>query len=204
VSQLDHHIPLGVVSDEDIQAALRPVQRMDNTAPKELPMTSELRESSVDALFGGLTSYELIKREKPEHRQILWQRIRGLSVKEIAAVSGFSTYTVNRVCAQPWFRDAFVRLTTELGKNAVTKFLEGEVMSALERTVGLAVGAESEAVRLAANREILDRFLGKSTVKVEQTVEGKIEHDVVDGAALLVESKRLEEQLKARGIGGTN
>jgi hypothetical protein len=41
-------------------------------------------------------------------------------------------------------------------------------------------------------------------VKVEQTVEGKIEHDVVDGAALLVESKRLEEQLKARGIGGTN
>jgi hypothetical protein len=146
----------------------------------------------------------LIKREKPEHRQILWQRIRGLSVKEIAAVSGFSTYTVNRVCAQPWFRDAFVRLTTELGKNAVMKFLEGEVMSALERTVGLAVGAESEAVRLAANREILDRFLGKSTVKVEQTVEGKIEHDVVDGAALLVESKRLEEQLKARGIGGTN
>jgi hypothetical protein len=88
-------------------------------------------------------------------------------------------------------------MTTEMGKDAVETFLEGEVLPALQRTVAIAIGGETDAVRLAANRELLDRYLGKSTVKVESKVTGQVDSVVYDIAALREEERKLNEQLKA-------
>ena len=157
-----------------------------------------------DALFGDSLSYHLYKKEKPEHRLMLWLRLQGHNVKETAALCGYTPQSVSQVSKQPWFREAFCRLSQEMGKDAVQTFLEGEVLPALQRTVDLAANADSEAVRLAANREVLDRFLGKSTVKVETKHSGSIDSVVYDAQKLMDENARLDEQLKARGIGGSN
>lgn len=196
---------LGKLQGEVETAHLQPrlVLRQDGTQAEGKYLTSPdvQAPSDPDALFGQSPAYQAYKKEKPEHRLILWLRLQGHNVKETAALTGYTPQSVSNICKQPWFLDAFARLSTEMGKDQVQTFLEGEVLPAIQRTAALAQSAESEAVRLAANREILDRFLGKSTVKVESKVSGQIDNVVYDGAKLLEEQRRLQEQLKARGIG---
>lgn len=185
-------------------SAGRVVQRQDGTQAIDLYKESAEKFENVDTLFGATPGYQHYKKERPEHRLMLWHRLNGHNVKETAALTGYTPQTVLNVCKQPWFQEAFVRLSTEMGKDAVQTFLSGEVLPALQRTVALAVSGESEAVRLAANKEIMDRYLGKSTVKVEQKISGQVDNVVYDAAKLLEESRRLNEELKARGIGGAN
>lgn len=161
-----------------------------------------MSEPEVDALFANKQgSYGTVRTEKPEHRLMLWYRLQGYNVKETAILTGYQYNQVAKVCKQTWFISAFVKLAAEMGKDSVQTFLEGEVLPALQRTIDLAQNAEGENTRLAANKEILDRFLGKSTVKVESKSSGTIDHVVHDATKLLDESRRLDEQLKSNGIG---
>lgn len=159
-------------------------------------------EADVDALFGATKSYHVYRKERFQHRLMLWHKINGLSNKEIALVMGYHPNTVSDITRQPWFQEAFVRLAEEMGKDRVQTVLEGEVLPAIERTVALAKSSESDAVRLAANKEILDRFLGKATVKVESKSTVDVTTTTHDAAALLREQARLNEQLKASGLHG--
>lgn len=198
---------LGTLATEEKAAAGgRLVQRQDGTIEKDDYRAVDGGKvfEGVDALYGQSQAYQTYKKERPEHRLMLWHRLQGRSVKETALLTGYTPQSVSNICRQPWFQEAFVRLSSEMGKDSVQQFLAGEVLPAMQRTVELATNGESEAVRLAANREILDRFLGKSTVKVEQKVSGQIDNVVYDAAQLLLESRRLDEQLKARGINGAN
>jgi len=166
------------------------------------PVVPLTPSDSVDTLFGQSKSYREFKKEKPEHRLMLWHRLNGLSVKEIALAMGYTPNAVREVCNQPWFREAFARLSTEIGKDVVTTYLEGEVQNSLETLVKLRDGAESEAVRLAATNSILDRIRGKPVAKTEMKVTGDHQHTIVhDAAKLLDEERRLAEQLRSRGIG---
>lgn len=158
-------------------------------------------EGRVDALYGAKPAYQAIKREKPEHRLMLWLKLNGHSTKEIASVTGYTDVHIRTICKQPWFIDAFCKLSTEAGKDAVQTYLEGEVMPALQRTVSLAQDSKIDAVKLAANREILDRFLGKPLAKTENknTNSGTmtVVHDV---AALQKEAELLDRRLAANGL----
>lgn len=187
-------------------APIRCVQRMDGTQmpnPALHPVGTD-PYSGVDALFGQSVAYVSYKKEKPQHRMILWARLNGHNCKETAALVGYTPQTVSNVCGQPWFQEAFARLSTELGKDQFQTFLQGEVLPAIQRTAELANSAESEAVRLAANKEILDRFMGKATVKVEAKTSGSLDVIVHDVAALEKENSDLQRQLAARGIGQHN
>lgn len=183
----------------------RSVHRADGTIAESPYLHPEgtpgYDENQVDGLFGASASYVKIKKESPTHRLILWMRMQGHKPKEIAAALRITPQTVYNVQGQPWFQEAFVRLSTEQGKDAVTTFLEGEVLPAMERTAALARSADSDAVKLAANREILDRFLGKSTVKIESKNSGTIDHIVHNADALQKEYAENQKKLAARGLG---
>ncbi len=65
----------------------------------------------------------------------------------------------------------------------------------------MAQGSENEHVKLAANREILDRFLGKPLAKTETKVTGGTTNVTMDANRLLEEYNRNSQELAARGIG---
>lgn len=195
------------VPKEDPQASALPrrlVRSADNTISPARSATSPLAtitSSNPDMLFGASPAYQTIKKEQPEHRIILWLRLRAHSVKEIAALVNYSESQVRQVCAQPWFLDAFCRLSSEVGKDAVETMLEGEVVPSINRLVQLRDNAESDAVRRQAAVDILDRIRGKPTQKIETKSSGSMQVTVFDAAALLEESKRNAEILRSRGIG---
>ncbi len=204
----DVDILLGKLSVSESPSG-RPVQGLDTTLGAASPVnpyrhpqgTSGFdKAADVDGLFKSSAAYVRYKKENPTHRLILWMRLNGQKPKEIALQLGITPQTVYNVQGQPWWQEAFCRLSTEMGKDAVTTFLEGEVLPALVRTVELAQSADEASVRLAANREILDRFLGKSVAKTETKISGGSTVTVFDVAKLQEESKALDEQLRARGI----
>jgi len=112
-------------------------------------------------------------------------------VTEIAGRLERSVAWVSLLLRQPWARE---RLTTEInaqGRNEIEVLLKGAGVEALKRVIHLSEAAESEAIQMAANREILDRLLGKPLQKVEQKNEVRIDMENVDR-----ELKALEEQEK--------
>lgn len=192
--------PTSVVQSQDGTTRILPSKMENTNAPEMLEDYSK----RVDALFGAadkIPAYHVIRKEKPEHRLMLWMRLQGHSIKEIAAATGHAYNTVARVNAQPWFLEAFTTLSTHFGADALSKFLEGEVVKSAETLVQLRDTAESESVRAAAANAILDRVRGKPTAKVEVKETGKIEHVVHDIAKLQEEYARNQQILASRGIG---
>lgn len=188
------------------QAALpqRLVRHADGTtsiAPRAASPAATIPSTNPDTLFGASPAYQTIKKEQPEHRIILWLRLRAHSVKQIAALVNYSESQVRQICAQPWFIDAFCRLSTEVGKDAVETMLEGEVIPSINRLVQLRDNAESDAVKRQAAVDILDRIRGKPTQKIETKSSGSLAVTVFDAAKLVEESKRNAEILRSRGIG---
>lgn len=177
------------------QPAASPVRLPDETDPGF--------EDKVYALFGQYPSATVIlKKEKPRHRLALWLRLNGHTNKEIATLLGFNENYVSQIVKQKWFLDAFAQLSTEMGKDAVSTFLEGTVLDTCEQLVHLSKNADSDAVKKAACDSILDRVRGKPVAKSEMKVSGGTSVTVFDAAKLLEESKRNAEILKGRGIGG--
>lgn len=176
------------------------VLRGDNTTGEAPQLRQEIISDHVDRLFGERRSYLEIKRERPEHRLVLWLTLEGQSPKTIAASFGRTTEWVRNLRRQPWFQDAFCKLSAEMGRDAVQALLKGEAVPAILRTVELAKNADSDAVRLAANRELLDRFLGKPVVKAEVNTTSTVDVTVADVSTLLAERERLNQQMRANGL----
>lgn len=186
------------------QSALNEIYYNPQTAANtNVPEAQQAMTERVDALFGRKYGGISVKTEKPEHRLMLWLKLNGHSNKEVAATTGYNYVYVCNIVKQPWFTEAFCRLSSEMGKDAVQTFLKGEVMGALERTVEIAKNGDSDSVKLAANKEVLDRFLGKSVVKAEVKTENKSDVVVHTVAELLEEQRKLDLQLASNGIGFT-
>lgn len=161
------------------------------------PIVSEER---LGTLYGSTTGIKFYKHEKPEHRLMLWYRLQGYNLKEVAAAMGYNEASVGQICRQPWFVKAFCELSTEMGKDAVKNFLEGEVLPTLERIKSLRDSGESDAVRLAAGKELLDRYLGKSIAKTESKVDASVSVSTTDVNKLQDQINRNNEILASRGI----
>ncbi len=169
--------------------------------PQGLPF----EETSENDLFGGSQHYQTIKNERPEHRMMLWLKIKGHSTDEIAKITRYSPQMVRIVCKQDWFRKAFVRFADEIGRDAAETFLQGQEIPTLEKLVELRDQAENESVSLGASKELLDRIRGKAVIKQEIKSTSSVDMTVNDVTALMAERARNEEKLRSNGIlTGTN
>lgn len=185
-----------------VETPPRQVQHQDGTTslngfqqPTGLPYSGD-----VDSLFANTKSHVVLKKERPEHRIMLWMRLQGHRPREIATAMRCTYQTVLNVCGQPWFKEAFVRLSTELGKDAAETFLRGEEIPTLQTLIELRDDATVESVRLSAANSILDRIRGKPTVRVETKTSASVDVTVADVSALLAERERNEKHLRANGI----
>ncbi len=132
-------------------------------------VTNIISQADPDALFQDPVPLQDVASEKPWHRLAIMLAAKGCMVSEIATKLERSVGWVSLLLRQPWARE---RLTNELmteGRDELSELIKGAGAEAFKRVMVLGELAENEAVKLAANKEILDRHLGKSVAKIEQT-----------------------------------
>lgn len=129
-------------------------------------------EAHPDALYGDRPPNLRIKAEKPEHRIVLFLKGQGLSNNEIAERTGYTYPWISQLLRQPWARKRLVEEITASGRDAVTDIIK----SAAEDSVWTLIAERDNdnakpSERISAANSLLDRFLGKPTQKVEQTIK---------------------------------
>lgn len=134
-------------------------------------------EKSGVGLFNDRSPNLAVLSEKPEHRIVIFLKAQGMSNNEIARRTGYTYPWVSQILRQPWARKRLVEEITASGRDAVEEMLK----SAAEDSVYTLISerdneAAKPSERIAAANSLLDRFLGKPTQKVEQTVRtGKLD-----------------------------
>lgn len=168
----------------DAPAGLSPSACVDEapTAPFEAPGGAGVRVVGAAPEAGGLHSSHrkpeplfndqqplyTIKHERPEHRIIVFLKAQGLSNKEIAERTGFTTMMVGYTLKQPWARERLLREIEQTGRDGVHELLKGSVEDSVLTLIEVQNDEKAKhSDRLAAANSILDRFFGKPTQRVE-------------------------------------
>jgi transcriptional regulator with XRE-family HTH domain len=124
-------------------------------------------KESEDALFNSKDPNLVIRHEKPEHRIVIFLKAQGKSNREIAARTGMTEAWVSQILRQPWARARLLTEIREAGRDGVNELLKGAVADSILKVIEIRDTAEKESDQLSAAKDILDRFLGKPTQRVE-------------------------------------
>lgn len=103
-----------------------------------------------------------LKREKLEHRVIVYLKAQGHTYGEIAQRTGFCKTTIANVCKQPWARSIILAEITKAGRDQVETVLQGEALESVLKLIDIRDNEKApiETQRKASN-DILDRVYGK-------------------------------------------
>ena len=103
-----------------------------------------------------------LKREKYEHRLIIYLKCNGFTNREIANKTGFHIVTINNVCKQSWARAIILAEITRAGRDQVETVLQGEALESVLKLIDIRDDDKTpvEVKRKAAN-DLLDRYMGK-------------------------------------------
>src|SRR3989440_9818978 len=156
-----------------------------------MPLVTHILEGQdkPDALWHDPVPLQDVQSEKPWHRLAILLAAQGCTVTEIAEKLERTVPWVSLLLRQPWARERLAQEINRAGRDEIETLLRANGVEALRRVFALGEEAENESVKLAANREILDRLLGKPVQKVEAKQEVWLDVENIDR-----ELKALEEQ----------
>lgn len=119
-----------------------------------------------------------IKHEKFAHRQLAYLIGSGRTQSECAIELGYTDAWVSQICRQPWFQDLVLEEITRTGRSVVDELIKNAAPGSVLTLLELRDSAQSETVRSSCAKELLNRYLGNTTVVVrheEQTSGNAVE-----------------------------
>ena len=122
-----------------------------------------------------------IVHEKPEHRTIAYAKACGMSNRELCEQFGYTDAWMSQLVRQPWFTSIVNQMQKRAGQDAVTSAIKENAMAAVETVVELMHSAESEPVRASCAFDVINRYLGKPTQRVETKSEVVATYEDVTG-----------------------
>ena len=169
---------------------------MIDTANPQRYEASILDESSVeealeerpDVFFNRKDPNLRLLHEKPEHRIAIMLKAQGKSNNEIADLTGYSVAWVSQIMRQPWAQERILQILKEAGSDVIGSLLASTAEDSIFQIVKLRDTSEDDAVKLRASQDLLDRYLGKPTQRVESNAQvthfngdvEKLEKDLAD------------------------
>lgn len=144
----------------------------------------------------------VIQEEKPEHTILLWMKAAGKTDAECAEKLNYSLIHIRNLRKQEWFRSRFDAIMLECGRDAVQEFINGEVMPSLQTLAEIRDSETAKgSTRVAAANSLLDRALGKATIRVEtKHMESTATEATTEVEVLRAEAESLAKQLSANGV----
>jgi len=153
----------------------------------------EVEKSNPDGFYNAKDPNLAILHERPEHRICIMLKASGKSNNEIAAIINYTPSWVSQILRQPWAKEALLRELKKLGGDSVAELLAGTATDSVFKLIQLRDTADDEGVQLRASQDLLDRYLGKATQKVESNT--KVTHLSGDVEKVDKELAEIESQL---------
>ena len=122
-----------------------------------------------EAVFPNAVIERDVQSEKPWHRLAIMMAASGSTTTEIAEKLDRNVAWVSILLRQTWARKRLTDEITAAGRDEIATLFKSAGPDAVRRIVEISETTANENVKLAANREILDRLLGKSTQRIEAT-----------------------------------
>jgi hypothetical protein len=154
---------------------------------------------SPDRLHGDSMPETTLLTEKPVHRMMVYLSASGASADDIATQTGYTAASVRQVLKQPWARQRLVQILNETGRDRVAHFLKNQVAPSLETLQEIRDDTtKAAAARITAANSILDRALGKATIKIESDTTTRN----VPGEVARIDSElaAVRKQLASKGV----
>jgi hypothetical protein len=159
--------PLGEFA---VEAAKQPSEPANVPAPdSDLSVEADAWVES-QPFFNPASPAYILKRERPEHRIIVYLKCQGHTYVEIAKRLGWSPPGVANVCKQPWALQLIGKELERAGRNQVEVILSNESINSIMKLIEIRdnPNAQLEVQRKAAN-DLLDRVYGKPTQPIATT-----------------------------------
>ena len=148
-----------------------------------------------DSLATGF-NVPLLKREKPEHREMLLLKLQGYTNIEIARMMGVQPVTVGYVMRQPWARLRLIQMIQERGLVGVDNLLRSEVVPSILTLAEVRDDPDArKGDRVTAARVLMEQWLGKPLARVE-SAEVAVSTDIATLSRQLEELKQEEAHIK--------
>jgi hypothetical protein len=145
--------------------------------------------------FNGAEPVIVLQEERPEHIRMIQLKIAGKSNQEIAAFTGYTPCHVGTVLRQPWARK---RLLEEFQKDTTSfhEYMQGAALASLQVLEEIRDDQNAPAsARVTSAMNLVDRFFGKPTQRVE-TFDGGKAPSLKDMEALDAELAKTQEELE--------
>lgn len=125
-----------------------------------------------DSLHGTRMPHYALKREKFEHRMVIFLKAQGLSNKEIAEKTGYTPVSVSNIVRQPWAQQRILEEMNSAGRDQVQTMLQGAAVDAVQRLISEMDNPEARASeRIQAADKLLDRLYGKPNQPITQRTD---------------------------------
>lgn len=132
-----------------------------------------------------------LQNELPWHTMAAYMMIAGRTNVEIAMAAGVCEQSVSNLRAQLWFQQRLATIANNDGEEVLASF-KAKALAAAERIEVLAVSAEKDSVRLAANTYIVNQSIGSP---VQKTLN--INANAFSGLSPQEEYQRTQDELRA-------
>lgn len=120
--------------------------------------------SLPDAFYNDLDPDKEVMHERPWHRVAISMAQNGFNHAEIARALDVTPNHISRVLRQPWARKHMIAEIKQNTKDELRSMIETAAKDAFLRIIQIAEDPKTPpAVKLSANQEALNRFLGKPT-----------------------------------------
>jgi hypothetical protein len=157
-------------------------------------LSSDFEQDKENELYNSQNPNLAILHERPWHRAVAYLVSQGATNREVAARFGKTEAWISQLTRQPWFQERVTRELKEAGVDQITALLKAETLPSIMKVVGLRDNAKSEAVQLSAAFNLIDRFCGKPTQKVESKatvdISATVEHvETIDRETAIIEAQ---------------
>jgi hypothetical protein len=151
--------------------------------PEESCSAAEQNREEVRPLWNAKEPNINIKHERYRHRALAYLIGSGRTQGEAAKELGYTDAWVSQICRQTWFQELVLEEITRTGRSAVDELIKNAAPGSVLTLIEMRDTAKSEAVRLNASRELLNRYLGNTTVVIRHEEEAS--SNVVEEVARL-------------------
>ena len=198
---------------DNVERFPRP-ERPEQTGPLDDALEAEVVDADVVAEveeilanpiepepLHGIAATETLERERPHHRLAAMLLAQGRDPKEVAEALEVTPGTIARWLKVDWFQKRITTALERSGLGAIDSMMQMGAKAAVYNIIAIANDDEVPVrERLNANKDILDRFLGRSApmsspVQADDTSDMDPEEEY---AALEDELSRLEENLPTK------